>query len=173
MYSAKTLCCHRSFRHDLLACAKSQRMGRANCFRGELRSTRYCRSGTAPASAASSCRLLLSRHRLYSELTTGLQISCMDFQHASLQQELLVHTVTSRCRAMIFTSASIAFVFCRASSAAGAIVIFLIVFSIVANNSPCSCFVTRIKPVQWFQPRVKGHHRLTDGARPSAGPARA
>lgn len=77
IYKVKTLCCHRSFRHVLLACAKSHRIGSANCFRGELLCTRCCSKGTAPARAASSCRLLLRRHRLYSAFTTGLQISCI------------------------------------------------------------------------------------------------
>ena len=48
---------------------------------------------------------------------------------------------------MIFTNVSIAFVFCSASRAAGAIVIFLIDFSIAANSSTESCFVTRNRPI--------------------------
>ena len=40
-----------------------------------------------------------------------------------------------------------AFVFCSASNAAGAIVIFLMVLSMVASSSTGSCFVTRINPV--------------------------
>lgn len=70
-----TLSTHRC-RHALPACAKSQRIGRANCLRGELSRTMAWRSGMAPARAASSCRDLLRRHRLNSALTAWFWISC-------------------------------------------------------------------------------------------------
>lgn len=45
-------------------CAKSHKIGRANCLRGELSSTIRLRIGIAPKEAASSWRTFDSRQRL-------------------------------------------------------------------------------------------------------------
>jgi hypothetical protein len=76
MYSERPSCCQSSFRQLFPALGRSHRIGSANCFSGERASTTRLRLGISPAAAASSCRDLLSRQRLYSVWKMWFEISC-------------------------------------------------------------------------------------------------
>lgn len=63
-YMERPSCCHSNVRQLFPALARSHRIGRANCFRGELVVITRLRHGMIPAWAASSCLDLFSRQRL-------------------------------------------------------------------------------------------------------------
>ena len=63
-YIERPSCCHSKCLQLFPALARSQRIGSANCFKGELDSMTRFRLGIMPACAASSCRDLFKRQRL-------------------------------------------------------------------------------------------------------------
>jgi len=63
-YRTSPSCCHSKTRQLFPAPARSQRIGKANCFKGELVSITRLRDGMIPAWAASSCLDLFKRQRL-------------------------------------------------------------------------------------------------------------
>lgn len=129
--------CHKDLRLAFPAFARSHKMGRANCFKGDFCVMTFLRSGMMPTVAASSCRDLERRHMENTVWKMCEQISCngeLVYVGASSLGQL-----TLPCSPFIIlpsnpTSTSNALEFCKTSMSCGEVDKCLMALTAATSN---------------------------------------